>query len=110
MAIPAHNSSVSPWLATQLRDIERRPGIISRAKLLHANGRDHNATLSLSRNRYSPRFYQISFAAIWICRELVDVPVTTPADPEGGAVAEVNTIKFGVLKFVWFKTLKNFSP
>jgi hypothetical protein len=49
--------------------------------------------------------YQSSFNANWICREVVEVLVMTPAvgdTPEG-----VNTTRFGVLKLARLRILKN---
>lgn len=50
--------------------------------------------------------YQMSLAETCICREDVEVLVITPAEPDGGAAADVYVIRFGVLKFAWLKTLK----
>ena len=42
---------------------------------------------------------------IW--REVADVLVMTPAVGEGTPAAEVNAIRFGVLKLAWFGALEN---
>ena len=52
-----------------------------------------------------PPVHHSTFAANWICLDVVEVLVITPAvgeTPEG-----VNTTRFGVLKFVWLRMLKN---
>src|ERR1700747_479672 len=55
-------------------------------------------------------FYQSSFSPNCTWRELVDVLVMAPAVPDRPlglvVVGGVKTIRFGVLKFVWFSKLK----
>jgi hypothetical protein len=48
-----------------------------------------------------------SFNPNWICRDVVEVDVITPAVGEGVAVAEVKTTAFGVPKLARLKILKN---
>ena len=69
-------------------------------------GRIPQLTKRFSRSRPSVRpqdrlgpAYQSSFKPNWICRDVVDVDVITPAVDAGGAVADENTTVFGVPKF-----------
>lgn len=51
--------------------------------------------------------YQSSFRPNWICRDVVEVALITPAVLDGAEPADVNTTGFGVEKFVWLRILKN---
>jgi hypothetical protein len=48
-----------------------------------------------------------SFNPNWICLDVVEVDVMTPAVGETPEVAEPKTVVFGVLKLAWFGRLKN---
>jgi hypothetical protein len=50
-------------------------------------------------------FYQSSFSPNWICRDVVDVLVITPA--VGETPVGVKVIAFGVLKLARFRRLNN---
>ena len=54
---------------------------------------------TLSGGRNSTDSYHNNFSPNWICRDVVDVDVITPAVGAGPEVAEVKTTVFGVPKF-----------
>ena len=85
-------------------------GILSRSANGHVPSRS-----TLERLRQCHRFqrrsqalpYHSSFRPNWICRDVVDVDVITPAVGDGVAEADPNTTAFGDPKLARLNTLKN---
>jgi hypothetical protein len=59
-----------------------------RAALTNVEKLFHEIENARSDSRQRPGHYQISFAETCSCREVVEVLVTTPAELDGGAVAD----------------------